>query len=135
MKIFCHGCSSEVEARLTDGSEIYPHRQDLSRLPFWICDTCKNYVGCLDKTDDPTRPKGTIPTAEARKARAYVHRTIDPYWMSGKISRKKLYGKLSKHIGKTYHTANISTWDEAMDVTRFARQLIEEQPSTQEGKK
>lgn len=45
-QIHCCGCGETVTARLTDGREIYPHRQDLSGLPFWKCDTCGNYVGC-----------------------------------------------------------------------------------------
>jgi hypothetical protein len=42
--IHCSGCKGPVNARLTDGAEIYPHRQDLHRLPFWRCDSCGNYV-------------------------------------------------------------------------------------------
>jgi hypothetical protein len=114
--IYCNECQKMVEARLTNGAEIYPHRTDLSSLPFWVCDNCHNYVGCHNKTDDPTRPLGTIPTEEARKARYMVHRVIDPLWKSGKISRRKLYKILSQHIGKTYHTANITTMAEAFDV-------------------
>lgn len=29
MKIYCTGCEEDVEARLTDGQERYPHRPDL----------------------------------------------------------------------------------------------------------
>lgn len=122
--IYCHQCGDEVEARLTNGAEIYPHRPDLKDLPFWKHDVCGNYVGCHHKTDNPTEPLGTIPTEEARKARSMVHRTIDPLWKSGKISRRKLYGKLSKHLGKTYHTANVTTWREAFDICDFAKSLV-----------
>ena len=121
--IFCHGCDDKVRARLTDGAEIYPHRNDLKELPFWICDNCKNYVGCHHKTDNRTQPLGTIPTEETRKARRMVHSVIDPLWKSGKIHRKKLYGKLSTHICKTYHTANITTMEEAIEICNYARSL------------
>ena len=39
MLIYCCGCAQDVTARLTDGSEIYPHRLDLADIPFWVCDT------------------------------------------------------------------------------------------------
>jgi hypothetical protein len=60
MKIYCTGCEKDVEARLTDGEERYPHRPDLYELPFWKCDTCKGYVGCHHKTKTPTKPLGVI---------------------------------------------------------------------------
>jgi hypothetical protein len=63
--IYCCGCKSEVQVRLTDGSEIYPHSPDLHHIPFWKCDACKNYVGCHWKTKDRTRPLGNIPTARS----------------------------------------------------------------------
>lgn len=37
MLIFCCGCQKEVDALLTSGAEIYPHRCDLKDLPFWKC--------------------------------------------------------------------------------------------------
>jgi hypothetical protein len=52
--IFCCECREKVNARLTEGEEIYPHREDLKDLPFWICDKCKNFVGCHHKTDNPS---------------------------------------------------------------------------------
>lgn len=62
MKIYCTGCGKDVQARLTDGAERYPHRPDLYELPFWKCDTCGNYVGCHHKTRAPTKPLGCIAT-------------------------------------------------------------------------
>ena len=125
MKIFCNACQTKVQCRLTDGSEIYPHRRDLADLPFWIHDACGNYVGCHHKTVNRTNPLGTIPTEETRKARSMVHRHIDPMWSKGLIGRKELYAKLSAHIGKTYHTANITTMAEAMDICAFATRLVD----------
>ena len=68
----------DVEVRLTNGAEIYPHRKDLSELPFWKCDTCGNFVGCHHKTGDPTKPLGVIPTSEIKRARQHIHRILDP---------------------------------------------------------
>lgn len=111
MKIYCTACIGEVDARLTNGVEIYPHRPDLADLPFWICDTCKNYVGCHYQSNKPTQPKGEIATAEVRKYRVQLHRLIDPLWKNKQIKRKHLYARMSKALGYTYHTANIRDKD------------------------
>jgi len=96
---------------LTDGSEIYPARQDLAQLPFWKCDTCGNYVGCHHKTNDPTRPLGCIPTPQLRRARKSIHELIDPYTRRNHKLKRKLYKHLSGP--DTYHTANILSVEEA----------------------
>jgi len=121
--IYCCGCDKDVTARLTDGAEIYPHRSDLSSLPFWKCDTCGNYVGCHHKTKERTKPLGNIPTPELRKARSHIHALLDPLWQSGKIGRGRLYEILSDKLGWRYHTANIRSVDEARRVYRLGLAL------------
>lgn len=116
MKIHCCGCNEKVEARLTDGGEIYPHRPDLKSIPFWKCDTCGNYVGCHHKTKNPTQPLGIIPTPELRNARNHIHRILDPIWKEGKIKRRELYKVISDKLGWKYHTANIRSVEEARRV-------------------
>lgn len=118
MRIYCCGCGEKVEARLTSGKEIYPHRQDLGDLSFWKCDKCGNSVGCHHKTNNPTRPLGCIPTPEIKNARRKIHEILDPIWQSGAISRKELYYKLSARTGRKYHTANIRSIEEARAVYR-----------------
>ena len=119
--IYCCGCGAKVEARLTDGAEIYPHRQDLHALPFWKCDQCGNFVGCHHKTKDRTRPLGCIPTPEIKNARKEIHKILDPIWQSGEMSRKDVYAQLSGALGWKYHTANIRSVDEARHVYRIVR--------------
>lgn len=116
MKIYCCDCKTDVEARLTDGAEIYKHRAELKSLPFWKCDTCGNFVGCHHKTKNKTTPLGCIPTPEIKDARKHIHALLDPLWQSGKISRKELYAKLTAKLGKQYHTAEIRSVDEAREV-------------------
>lgn len=123
-EIFCVGCADRVQARLTDGSEIYPHRQDLFDLPFWKCDKCNNYVGCHHKTKARTKPLGNIPTPKMRNARKHIHAIIDPIWQSGKMSRKEVYEEISELRGRPFHTANLKTIEDARDVYRFAQTLI-----------
>lgn len=127
MLIRCCGCKGEkVEARLTDGSEIYPHRPDLHSLPFWKCDACGNYVGCHHKTKERTKPLGNIPTPEIRNARKHIHSILDPLWKSKKYKRTKLYQTISDYMGFGYHTAQIRTIDEARKVYAFVKQLSQQ---------
>lgn len=116
--IYCCGCEKEVEARLTNGQEIYPHRVDLSDIPFWVCDGCQNYVGCHHKTDNRTQPLGCIPTEEIRSLRQSIHTAMDRLWKNGNISRSKLYREMSKEIGWRYHTAEVRSREQAGEVLR-----------------
>ncbi len=123
-KLFCCGCGADVQARLTDGKEVYPHRADLGALPFWKCDACKNFVGCHHKTSDRTKPLGCIPTPAIKAARQDIHKVIDPLWKSGRVGRRELYGMIAHLTGvKEYHTAEIRTVEQAREVHRVAREL------------
>lgn len=113
MKIYCCTCECEIEARLTDGTEIYAHRSDLHNLPFWKCDKCNNFVGCHHKTKNRTKPLGCIPSAEIKNARKQIHAILDPIWQSGVMDRKTLYAKLTDKLGRQYHTADIRSLEEA----------------------
>lgn len=125
-EIYCCGCGDKVEARLTDGEEIYPHRDNLKYLPFWKCDTCGNYVGCHWKTNNPTYPLGVIPTPELRKARKHIHALLDPLWKSGKAKRAIIYSKLTAALGWKYHTANIRSIEEARKVYKLIKEIHDE---------
>ena len=120
-RIHCCGCAAEVDARLTDGAEIYPHRPDLRDLPFWRCDGCRNFVGCHHKTKNRTEPLGCIPTPELKEARKQLHALIDPIWQSGKMGRRELYAAMSRELGWEYHTAKTRTLEEARAAYRAAR--------------
>ena len=122
--IWCCGCSAQVRARLTNGAEVYTHRADLAGLPFWRCDTCRNFVGCHHKTDNPTHPLGCIPTPELKAARQHIHRILDPIWQSGRMSRRAVYRKVAKAVGVAeYHTAEIRTVEDARRVYRAVQQI------------
>ena len=108
-EIRCCACETKVQARLTDGREIYPHRPDLADLPFWKCDDCGNHVGCHHKTKNRTQPLGVIPTPELRNARQHIHRILDPIYESGRTTRKALYADLSERLGWKYHTSRASS--------------------------
>lgn len=124
MLIYCCSCNRSVEARLTNGSEIYHSRPDLKDLPFWKCDICNNYVGCHYKTKNRTKPLGCIPTPEIRNARKHIHKLIDNLWKTGKMERSDIYKILSDKIGLEYHTANISSIDDARKIYRIIQDFI-----------
>jgi hypothetical protein len=126
MKIYCCTCAKDVGARLTNGGEIYPHRPDLRTLPFWKCDTCKEYVGCHHKTDKPTTPLGNIPNAEIRAARKHIHALLDPMWKGGGQPRGRVYGTLSKRLGYSYHTGEIKTIEEARRIYQEVKTMFQE---------
>lgn len=121
--IYCCTCEHDVEARLTNGREVYPHRPDLYALPFWMCDTCRNYVGCHHKTSNPTAPLGNIPSPALREIRKQIHAIADPLWKSGMITRRGLYGMLSDELGWGYHTAKIRTEDEGRRVLALVESI------------
>lgn len=123
MKIYCCNCKVEVNARLTDGKEIYPHRSDLFQLPFWKCDCCNNYIGCHYKTKNKTKPLGYIPSPDIKKARIHIHALIDPLWKNNLISRKKLYSLFSEKLDYSFHTGEIKTIEEARRVYKIALEI------------
>ena len=124
MNMYCSGCEHPVHARLTNGGEMYPHRPDLARLPFWVCDTCQAFVGCHHKTHNQTRPLGCLATKELKQARRHIHDILDPLWKNHKMSRGAVYGHIAKSLGNhKYHTANIRTIEEAREVYRIVNQI------------
>jgi len=125
-RLWCCGCNADVSPRLTNGGEIYPHRPDLKSLPFWKCDTCKNFVGCHHKTKAPTTPLGCIPTPEIKKARQELHLRIDPIWKSGLMTRSALYRSIADRLGvKEYHTAEIRSTSDAANVLTHVNQIAQ----------
>ena len=125
-EIYCCGCKKEGQAFLTDGKKVYPHRPDLAELPFWMCFTCDNYVGCHHKTKNPTKPLGNIPNAEMRNARQHIHKLIDPLWQNYPEkfrARAWIYRWIGQQMGADYHTAEIKTIDEAKKVYRLVRTI------------
>ena len=125
--IWCCGCEADVQARLTNGSEVYPHRRDLASLPFWRCDTCQNFVGCHHKTKQPTKPLGCIPTPEIKRARSHIHRILDPIWKRGKMERREVYIRIANALGiDEYHTADIRSVEEGRAVYKAVVDLRRE---------
>lgn len=120
MLIYCCQCETQVEARLTTDAEVYKHLPHLSDSHYWVCDTCRNYVG-VHKTSKDFKPLGCIATPELRAVRKQLHLLIDSFWQSGKVNRRYVYELLSEYFGKKYHTGNIRSLEEATQVDAVLR--------------
>lgn len=118
--IECLYCQKDVHARLTNGKEIYPHRPDLAYKKFYICDICKNYVGCHPNSE---RPLGFIPSKEIRKARLHIHRLLDPLWQNKLIKRGKAYKILSDKMGYQYHNGELRSIEEGRKAYKIVAEL------------
>jgi hypothetical protein len=136
MKIYCCGCKKEVNARLTNGDEIYRNRKGrlfLAFTPFWKCDKCKNYVG-IHKNSKYKKPLGVIPTQQIRRARQFIHKELDSLWQEGHFKRREIYEKISKELGYKYHTAWLKDIEEARKVYKIILKIkkgIEDENNTQ----
>lgn len=116
-QVFCVCCGKFVDAVLTSGAKIYPHREDLRDKRFYQCPACGNYVG----THKDGRPLGTIPTPELRDYRQRVHSIIDQHWLPTRDvnKRKQLYADLTRFLGKEYHTGTLATVEECQQVIKY----------------
>lgn len=129
-EIYCCGCEKKVEARLTNGKEVYSHRRDLYTLPFWICDFCDNFVGCHYKDKkNPTVPLGAIATQEIKNIRMSLHRRIDHVWKNGHMSRHQVYALMSKEIGYSFHASHVRSTEEANNCLRVANDIFKNFPT------
>lgn len=123
--IYCTGCHEFVDARLTSGAEMYPHRPDLARKPFWKCE-CGAFVGTHYKTRDHLRPLGYLATPEVKRWRMRIHDLLDPMWQNGLIDRGKAYARISKALGHTYHTGEITDVEQAEFIYGLVKEMRDE---------
>lgn len=85
---------------------------------FYACRQCGNYVGVHEKSGNPL---GTIPTPELRRARSRLHRVIDPLWAGDKAKRREIYDRISRHIGREFHSAHTRSVAEVSDLIEFVQ--------------
>ncbi len=123
MLIYCCYCLTYIDARLTTGDEIYPHKPNLKDMPFWVCTTCHNFIGCHHKTKTPTKPLGTIPTVEIRQLRLQAHEGINRLQRIRRTSTHKIYRMLSLCVGREFHCGHLSTIEEAEKALYLIQQL------------
>ncbi len=123
MRIYCTGCVTDVEARLTNGAEMYPNSPELATMPFWVCDTCGAFVGTHHKTKKKNRPLGYLATPEIKQWRMRIHAVLDPLWKTHQIPRGIAYGHIAFKLGYPYHTGEIKSIEEAKRVYQIVKEL------------
>lgn len=113
--VVCPEC--EKEAPWVENKEKYGRNYGDSYMCYY-CKECKTYVGCHNNT---RQPLGTMATVELQEWRKKVHAYIDPMWRSGKVSRSKLYYRISKILGCSYHTgeADIDMCKKVLAIKNF----------------
>lgn len=121
--IWCVSCGKEVYAELVNGKDVYPHREDLAKLPFWRCPNCGNWVGTHYKTKTPLKPLGVIANKQMKFLRIAIHNRLDEIWENGTMSRSQCYRWLSKRLGYEYHTGNLKSIAEARKVLDLVEKL------------
>lgn len=89
----------QKEAKYGPNEEYYGRRYGRSYMCYY-CKDCDAYVGTHNNT---TNPLGTMANKELRELRMKCHAMIDPLWRAGKISRGRIYQKLSDAFGKEIH--------------------------------
>lgn len=98
--VVCPYCRKN--AKLVNGTAIYPHRPDLAQLNFWHCKPCDAYVGCHKPTAynkfDATLPLGRLADSQLRKAKSAAHKSFDPIWKEGRKTRAEAYAWLANQL-------------------------------------
>lgn len=109
MNVICPYCQKRTV--LLNGQELYPHRRDLVKKLFWVCEPCGASVGCHPGTK---RPLGRLANAMLRKAKMEAHGIFDKFWKYGRLTRAEAYRWLAKELDLTRETCHIGMFDEAM---------------------
>lgn len=112
VEVACGECGKR--ARLVGGDVIYPHREDLARKLFYLCE-CKAYVG----THQGTRhPLGSPANARTRSARSDAHAVFDPLWKASEErnpgkgnARRRGYAWLAGQLGIRPEDCHIGMMD------------------------
>lgn len=124
MKIFCVECNKDIKAKIVSGNIVYPRSPKLAHDKFWMCNSCKNFVGCHKNANkNKMKPLGVIANKELKQARIKIHQIIDPIWKEEKMKRGEIYALLSKELGYTYHTGELKSLEEARRVWTIVAEL------------
>lgn len=103
---------------------VYPRSPKLAHDKFWMCNSCKNFIGCHKNANkNKMKPLGVIANKELKQARISIHNIIDPIWKEEKMKRGEVYAILSQELGYTYHTGELRSLDEARKVWRIVAEL------------
>ena len=107
-EVLCDYCGTV--ATLVGGNKVYPHRKDLYKKNFWLCETCGAYVG----THRNDIPLGRLADAELRIEKRKAHKAFDPLWQKGKQTRSEAYIWLAKKLEINEDQCHIGMFDSDM---------------------
>jgi hypothetical protein len=103
--MICPYCGNN--AVLVGGKSIYPHRSDLYRKWFYLCQPCDAYVGC-----HPNKaPLGRLANRQLRIAKMQAHSVFDPLWKEGQMTRTQAYKWLSEKMKIPVNETHIGLFD------------------------
>ncbi len=105
--MICPYCNKKPE--LVTGIKIYPHRPDLRKLEFWLCEPCWAYVGTHKRSG---LPLGRLADKDLRSAKSAAHRAFDPIWQSKKMKRGDAYAWLARELGISSKDCHIGEFDQ-----------------------
>lgn len=108
LKITCDHCGKP--ARLHLGKDVYPGREDLKGLYFWVCWRCDAWVG-THRDDLQHRPLGGLAKEELRNARRAAHEAFDAIWEQGLKTRSEAHHWLSRVTGIPEFRCHIGMMD------------------------
>ena len=99
----CPSCGKPAE--WIPNEQVYGRRYGKSYMCYY-CRECDYMVGTHNNT---RKPLGTMVGKELRQLRRAVHAKIDPLWQTASRRQRKqmrghVYARISKALGKTYHT-------------------------------
>lgn len=104
--VLCDYC--QQPAALVGGAAIYPHRPDLARKLFWLCDRDDAWVGCHP---GGSRPLGRLANTELRQAKIEAHAAFDPLWRDRAMTRRQAYQWLAEQLGIDSDDCHIGMFD------------------------
>ena len=93
MTVKCDYCAKQAD--FVTGEKVYPHRPDLHRKTFYMCEPCGAWVGCHRNNGEPF---GRLANAELRRWKMAAHRAFDPLWKEGPFDRNKAYKWLANQL-------------------------------------
>ncbi|MBS9810628.1 hypothetical protein J4H70_17795 [Vibrio alginolyticus] len=104
----CPYCGSE--ARLVKGDVIYPHRKDLAKKNFYLCENGheRAYVGCHGYS---IVPLGRLADSKLRADKSAAHAAFDPIWKNGSMKRGEAYKWLADKLGIDKESCHIGLFD------------------------
>jgi hypothetical protein len=109
--------------RMVRGDAIYPHRNDLHWMCFWLCE-CGAYVGSHEQTNEPL---GSPAGPATRTARSQAHAAFDPIWRERRLmTREKAYRWLAEKMGMDRDLCHIAQMSEvqAKQVVSIVRRFL-----------